>query len=726
MIPLPHRHRPMTLATSLAAVLIVVGLGAVAGVASAGAPAQAPLATSCTSVTTVGAASRLALVGDPFVLTTTVASRCAGSAFPLHIALVLDGSRSMAGEATEALKRRARKLVDQLDLTTNPTTSIAVIEINQPSKRLCALTNNVSQLSTCIDRLAADGGSDIAGAILLGIEAIGAGRNMVDDRDTTREVLIVLADGGNGGGCGPVLANAGQAKGQGILVATGCVTAGCDSDCMRSTATSPRYFFASGELDVLSSVLVTIRKQFQSTIVKHVALTETLGSAFDVVAGSAQPEPRASDGRQVEWWLTPDPLPLDAVTLTLGVRPVASGLGLPVLAGAVGRLTDNKNRPGDLTFVLPRMDVLDARGGAPLSPMTATVPVSNRLAVRSARLVVGQPMRVTYHLELPDGDAARLNTAVVHLRAPDHLRVRAAWRNGRPDGQADADGHGAQWMVVGTAADVLDLEAEVEATGPGGGGLGVVVYRWEVDSRKPAVPVVAAVSAPVAVDAAQSPGPTPTAVPRSFRLLLPVALAEPCLTAQPSDVVAVVDTSLSMGEPLPGGGRKFEAAATALEALVGRLDEASDRIALVTFDGSAVVRRPLGQVGSGVVDALRRAPLGAGTAIGAGLLSAGAVLASPDHRPGARGVVILLTDGRSSTGTPAAAIAAADALRAADATVFAVGLGPEVDRALLGGIAGGPGEVWTVADAGSLAAAFGSIGGRLACPGTGRWGGRAK
>ncbi len=724
------RRQPLIGATALALAFIAVGAGAMAGTASTRAQAQAPRTSPCVSLTRVAALPQLALVDTRVGVTTSVVVLCAGESFPLHIVLVLDGSRSMAGESTEALKREMHQLVDRLDLANDPTTSMAVVEIHQPSKRLCALTNDPTEVHACIDRLAADGGSDIAGAVGIGIETIRAGRASGHDRDSIREVLLVVTDGGNTEGCGPLMFIAGQAKDQGILVMSACVTSGCEVVCTRLTATAPRYFFEFDQMDQLGNLFETIRKQFHNIIVKYVAVTETLGSAFELVEGSVVPEPRTIDSRRIDW-LTSDPIPKDGVSLTLGVRPIVAGLDLPVLASAVGWLEDNKNRRAALAFDLPRIDVLDARYGIPPPPLTATVPISNRLAVDASRATVGQPFRVLYHLQLPDGDAARLNTAVVHLRTPDHIRVRATRRSGRSDGQADTDGHGAKWMIVGTRADVLDLEAEVVATEPGDGGFGVIVYRWPLDNPlDPAEPVVAAVSAPVTIDRAPtpgptlSPGPTPTSTPRPHRIYLPVAVAEACLSAQPSDVVAVVDASTSMAERLPGGGTKRSAASAALTALAAGLRGDRDRLALVTFNRIATIRAPLDGDGDAVAAAYLAVPPSDGASIEAGITVAGALLAGSERRPEARGVIVLLTDGRIYP--EKAARAAADAAKSAGTLLLTVGVGPEVNRPLLTALASSPDHAFVAPDGAMLVRTLGRVAAGLGCERTAFWGGRAK
>lgn len=724
--------RQVRAALALAAVLAALGAaGFVGASAPASAQSPAPAASSCVGLSKVSTSSRLALVGSRAGVATSILALCAGEVFPLHVVLVLDGSRSMAGEPTETVKRIAHEVVDRLELPDHPQSTVAVVEINEPSKRLCGPTHSAWELGRCIDRLAVDGGSDIAGAIRLGLQALEAGRGSAGDRFANKEVMLVLTDGGNSEGCATVASVAGQAKSQGILMVTGCVTAGCDSPCMRLAATSLRYFFPVDRLDEVTGMMETISRQFANVVIERVAVTETVGSAFDWIDGSAHPDPQAWHGPRIAWQL--QRLPRDGVTLTIGLRPLAAGFDLPVLADVSGQLLDNLNRPGEIAFDVPRIDVLDARDGAAPQALTATVPISNRLAVSAPRATVGQPLKVRYHLQLPAGEAGRLNVAVVQLRAPDHMVVGATWRGGRRDGQADADGHGAQWLVVGTPADVLDLEADVTPTGPGDGGLGVVVYRWDVDGRKPAAPVVAAVSRPVDVREPATPGtstpalPTPTPTPRTVRLFLPVALAEACLAGPPSDIVVVADATTSMAERLPGGGTKRAAAAEALAALtLGLRGGGTDRLALVTFARNGQARSLFidGGDGQAVALAYLDTPLADGDAIEAGITVGAALLAGPDRRAEARGVLIVLTDGRVASG--AAALAAADAAKSAGVILVTAGIGPETNRPLLTALASSPGHASFSEDGAALRRAFERLPERLKCARTAYWGGRTK
>ncbi len=186
-----------------------------------------------------------------------------------------------------------------------------------------------------------------------------------------------------------------------------------------------------------------------------------------------------------------------------------------------------------------------------------------------------------------------------------------------------------------------------------------------------------------------TPTPTATATPEATgpsTVFLPILYAQRCETLPvPLEVALVLDVSSSMSQPTePGGVTKLAAAQAAADAFVAAIRD-QDRAAVVAFDAAAHIVSPL----SADKDAARRAigqlAAGSGTAIDLGLLAGRDALGA--GRPDALQVLVLLTDGRPST--------SADAVRAAGATIrgggidlYTVGLGADVDGALLTEVAG--------------------------------------
>lgn len=202
------------------------------------------------------------------------------------------------------------------------------------------------------------------------------------------------------------------------------------------------------------------------------------------------------------------------------------------------------------------------------------------------------------------------------------------------------------------------------------------------------------------------------------RIYLPLAQRQACLAPdRPLDVVLVMDTSSSMGEPDAGGGQtKLAAAQAAAGGLALRLGRPDDRAAVVAFDASA--RRVIGLTAdrAAVAGALAGLATAAGTRIDLGLSEAGAVLRDAG-RPNALPVAIVLTDGLQGAagGADAGVRRAADNLKAGGVRVYAVGLGDAIDRPLLRAVASSPDRYYESPVAADLDAIYREISARLTC-----------
>jgi uncharacterized protein YegL len=182
--------------------------------------------------------------------------------------------------------------------------------------------------------------------------------------------------------------------------------------------------------------------------------------------------------------------------------------------------------------------------------------------------------------------------------------------------------------------------------------------------------------------------PLPTAAPPAI-VYLPFLLRGACKpSSRPLDIVLVLDVSGSMAEQAPDGRVKLEAAQEAARAFAINLQMPRDRVALVAFDAEA--RLALGLSGDEVAvgRALDALQTGAGTRIDLGLERALEVV-STQARSEAALAVILLTDGLHA-GDPADVFMAAEKLKNTDGRVFTIGLGADVDEAMLRRIASSP------------------------------------
>ncbi len=224
----------------------------------------------------------------------------------------------------------------------------------------------------------------------------------------------------------------------------------------------------------------------------------------------------------------------------------------------------------------------------------------------------------------------------------------------------------------------------------------------EVDVVAPPT-ATATPTAPPTPAATATATPTPTATAAPLRpAYLPIAVVARCTTTRAAlDVALAVDVSSSMAAPtMPGGPAKMDAARDAARALLGALSP-GDRLALVAFDAAAQLALPLTADRAAAAAAIDALTTGRGTALDAGIAAAAAALA--DARPDAVRSLIVVTDGRPSTGVEPARAAAA-AARAAGIVIHTVGLGDDVDAALLVELAGDPARYHAAPEAADLAA----------------------
>lgn len=209
----------------------------------------------------------------------------------------------------------------------------------------------------------------------------------------------------------------------------------------------------------------------------------------------------------------------------------------------------------------------------------------------------------------------------------------------------------------------------------------------------------------VASDKTAAPGVVPPGGEVMVTLTL-TGMDGSCLPSRrAADVALVMDVSGSMsGQPLAD-------AKTAAKGFLDRMDPGSDQVALVSFSDSASVNQVLSPNAGPVRAAIDGLSSGGGTNIEDGITRGQAELAGPRHDPAHQAVLVVLSDGKpTSGGDPRAAAAAA---KAAGTRVFTIGLGGDVDPDLLRSLASTPGDYFQAPDSGALATIYQQISGRI-------------
>lgn len=241
--------------------------------------------------------------------------------------------------------------------------------------------------------------------------------------------------------------------------------------------------------------------------------------------------------------------------------------------------------------------------------------------------------------------------------------------------------------------------------------------RTPVPSPPP--PTLAPTSAP-------SPTVKPTPTPDPPAAYLPLALRERCTPEKRRvDVALVLDASSSMGEPVPAGGTKMDAARSAVLAFLDELHLADgDQAALVAFHDDAVLARELTDDRQALERGLAAIMTGRGTRIHLGIEIAQRELFGSRRRPDNTPAMVVLTDGRANPEPVDLAVAQAQAAKQAGITVFTIGLGGDVELDALERMASRSEYSYRAPTADALAAIYRAIAVSIPCPSGGFWGRR--
>ncbi|MCB0216630.1 MAG: VWA domain-containing protein [Chloroflexi bacterium] len=227
------------------------------------------------------------------------------------------------------------------------------------------------------------------------------------------------------------------------------------------------------------------------------------------------------------------------------------------------------------------------------------------------------------------------------------------------------------------------------------------------------VPEVRVIAPTATPGPSPTPSPSATSAPPLRPAYLPLLLRERC-SGHRLNIVLAIDTSSSMRAAFgPGQAAKIEAAREAARSFLERVDLTRDALSVIGFDETARIAAS-GQDRDALARGIAGLVTREGTRIDRALDLAGALLSGPDRLPGARAVVILLSDGAPTPGTEAAAMAAAAALGAQGVSLHTVAIGQDAARAFLADLAGAPDRTWYVADGAELARLYADLAAGLA------------
>ena len=209
---------------------------------------------------------------------------------------------------------------------------------------------------------------------------------------------------------------------------------------------------------------------------------------------------------------------------------------------------------------------------------------------------------------------------------------------------------------------------------------------------------------------------------RSWPEAKPTATPECRPEVEEVDVVALVDTSDSMGELTASGKTKLQLAVDAVQELVNQLlptgINSNAHIAIIGFNTNATTLISLSGDRVALAAALAQLPgtRSSGTFIDRGLQ--GALVELQVHgRPNGKRHVVLVTDGQQQDGNTQAVLNAAQAVKNTGTTIWAIGLGASVDRVTLRQVASGLDHYTEAQTAEELADIYRRVAATIPCPG---------
>ncbi len=284
------------------------------------------------------------------------------------IVLILDRSNSMAGnrpgEKLYEARAAARRFVQQLDLTRH---RVAVLSFSDIVSLDAALTNDEALLLDTLDRIRADGRTDIAGALERALEHLGQ-----DARPEALPVVLLMTDG-NPSRTGQPYVDAvrqgARARGRGALTYAIGLGDDVDAELLTAVVGAPeRYFFAPTP-EELDPIYQQLSEAVGGVVATDLELIDVMGPDVSYVPGSAQPAPAVEAGDTLTW--RAQTIPEEGLRFGLRVQPQRTGL-LPTNTRAVAEYSADGRRYR-FEFPIPEVLVVDA---ATPTPTATAVPTS--------------------------------------------------------------------------------------------------------------------------------------------------------------------------------------------------------------------------------------------------------------------------------------------------------------------------------------------------------------
>ena len=341
-------------------------------------------------------------LGDPTTVTLATDGTCPQELVPLHVALVIDASISMAdqGKINNA-KRGANTFIDEMNMEVS---QVGVASFNDFPHVHTPLTSSEVRAKGAVNAIQLDEGTNIAAGLDAGRNIILDGRepNPAPDAPDPVEILIILSDGAaNPEYEHQTMRAASRVKGSGVTIVSICMGSDCDAQTMRQIASRPSLFF-NNKGGNLVGTYQQIADELINLSLREIIVYDVLPENMALDASGISPAPDTLDGRQLTWRFTV--VPQGGITITYRVTPTQAGRW-PTNVEARASFRDNLNRRGQRAFPVPQVDVLvpfvPAPTEPPVVPVTVTPAPTDTPTPRPTATASATPSPTTTELPTP-------------------------------------------------------------------------------------------------------------------------------------------------------------------------------------------------------------------------------------------------------------------------------------------------------------------------------------
>lgn len=283
--------------------------------------------------------------GGTFQVALSIAAESENEDRPVDLALLLDCSNSMAGEALAQLKHSVNRFLSLLLTPGREKTGaacrcsrrIGIVSFSDCATQAVGLTDDPEALNTAVCALRAAGKTNHADAFSKGASLLSASNG--------RRIIVLFTDGRTtAGGCPADAARAARESGAEIYVIGLTGRDGLDVAALESWASQPAktHVAIASDCEALTALFEHLARTLCNPYLNGVIVNEQLDRCFEIVSISApsQGKTRMTGSRSLRW--TPGPLVPgeEAATLTYTVRHTGDCSGTVKPSQAVACLRD--------------------------------------------------------------------------------------------------------------------------------------------------------------------------------------------------------------------------------------------------------------------------------------------------------------------------------------------------------------------------------------------------